>query len=180
MVVGPAYMGKSTLCKILASYATRVKRQLAFVDLDVTGQHISIPGVIAAVQLSEPIDIVEGFSLLSPLAFFYGHGDTTSTVLKNPDLFKTQVQRLAECMEIKLQKDAAVKQGGMIINTGGYMSTVGYELLLHAATTFKVTNILVLSDDRVASNLKRDLKKIEIEKVPASGGVFTNRNAVSK
>lgn len=44
-------------------------------------------------------------------------------------------------------------------------------MLLHAAKTFKVTNILVIGDDRLTANLKRDLPQVPTERINKSGGV---------
>lgn len=46
MVVGPADVGKSTVCNLLLNYAVRVGRRPIFVDLDVGQGQISVPGSI--------------------------------------------------------------------------------------------------------------------------------------
>lgn len=53
IVVGPKDHGKSTTCKILASYAARLDRTPIFVDLDVGQGALSIPGCICAVPLEK-------------------------------------------------------------------------------------------------------------------------------
>ena len=53
IVVGPKDHGKSTTCKILASYAARLDRTPIFVDLDVGQGSLSIPGCICAVPLEK-------------------------------------------------------------------------------------------------------------------------------
>ena len=45
-MVGPTDVGKSTICKILLSYALRMGRQPCFVDLDVGQASISMPGTM--------------------------------------------------------------------------------------------------------------------------------------
>jgi len=63
MVVGPTDAGKSTLCKILTNYAVRTGWEPLFVDLDVGQGMITIPGNVAAVHLTAPIDVEKGLSL---------------------------------------------------------------------------------------------------------------------
>lgn len=46
MVVGPADVGKSTVCNLLLNYAVRMGRRPIFVDLDVGQGQISVPGSI--------------------------------------------------------------------------------------------------------------------------------------
>lgn len=46
MVVGPADVGKSTVCNLLLNYAVRVGRRPIFVDLDVGQGQISVPGSV--------------------------------------------------------------------------------------------------------------------------------------
>lgn len=46
MIVGPADVGKSTLCKVLLNYAVRRGRRPIFVDLDVGQGSLSIPGTL--------------------------------------------------------------------------------------------------------------------------------------
>lgn len=69
MVTGPVDVGKSTLCRILANYATRQGRAVMFVDLDVGQRTISIPGSIGALFVERPADIVDGFDQTA--AFVY-------------------------------------------------------------------------------------------------------------
>ena len=46
LVCGPASVGKSTLCRLLANWAVRLDRRPIYVDLDVTYGSISMPGSI--------------------------------------------------------------------------------------------------------------------------------------
>jgi polyribonucleotide 5'-hydroxyl-kinase len=169
LIVGPTDSGKSSLSRILCTYAARVGRKLFYVDLDVGQNGITSPGTISAVQVTEPFDITEGFGQLAPLSFFYGHAD----IAENTVLYKKLNERLAELLDMKMQKDVELKRGGMIVNTCGYVDGIGYQLLLHAAKTFHANHILVLGDDRLTANLKRDLQNIEIERITKSGGVVT-------
>ena len=63
IVVGPKDHGKSTTCKILASYAARLDRTPIFVDLDVGQGSLSIPGCVCAVPLEKSSLSIEVFNL---------------------------------------------------------------------------------------------------------------------
>lgn len=46
MLAGATDVGKSTLCRLLLSYATRLGRKLCLVDCDVGQGSVSIPGTV--------------------------------------------------------------------------------------------------------------------------------------
>lgn len=57
VLVGPTDSGKTTLSKILLNYATRKGHSPVFVDLDIGQGSITVPGMVAAVGLEQPIPI---------------------------------------------------------------------------------------------------------------------------
>lgn len=73
IVVGPTDSGKSTLSRMLLSWAAKQGWKPTFVDLDIGQGSITIPGCIAATPIEMPIDPVEGIPLDMPLVYFYGH-----------------------------------------------------------------------------------------------------------
>jgi len=73
IVVGPTDSGKSTLCKMLLSWAAKLGWKPTYVDLDIGQGSITIPGCISATPIEKPIDIVDGIPLEMPLVYFYGH-----------------------------------------------------------------------------------------------------------
>lgn len=73
IVVGPTDCGKSTLSRMLLSWAVKQGWKPTFVDLDIGQGSITIPGCIAATPIEMPIDPVEGIPLEIPLVYFYGH-----------------------------------------------------------------------------------------------------------
>lgn len=73
IVVGPTDSGKSTLSRMLLSWAAKQGWKPTFVDLDIGQGSITAPGCIAATPIELPIDPVEGISLEMPLVYFYGH-----------------------------------------------------------------------------------------------------------
>lgn len=73
IVVGPTDSGKSTLSRMLLSWAAKLGWKPTFVDLDIGQGAITIPGCIAATPIELPIDPVEGIPLEMPLVYFFGH-----------------------------------------------------------------------------------------------------------
>ncbi|XP_063421449.1 polyribonucleotide 5'-hydroxyl-kinase Clp1-like [Mytilus trossulus] len=168
MVVGPTDVGKSTLCRLLLNYAARLDRASVYVDLDVGQGEVSIPGTIGAAVVERPAEIEEGYSLNAPLVFHYGHTSPSS----NYPLFKMLVSRMAECVNKKTEKSKKCNVSGCIINTGGWIKGAGYDSLKHIAGSFEVDVILVLGQERLYSELKRDMPDfVNVILLPKSGGV---------
>ncbi|KAA8529907.1 hypothetical protein F0562_034489 [Nyssa sinensis] len=95
IVVGPTDSGKSTLSRMLLSWAAKQGWKPTFVDLDIGQGSITIPGCIAATPIEMPIDPVEGIPLEMPLVYFYGH----ATPSLNADLYKVLLKELAQILE---------------------------------------------------------------------------------
>ena len=61
---------------------------------------------------------------------------------------------------------------GAVINTCGWVKGPGYRMLIHAAKTFEVDLIIVLDQERLHIELKRDLPRfVRVVFQPKSGGV---------
>ncbi|XP_034210528.1 protein CLP1 homolog isoform X2 [Prunus dulcis] len=175
IVVGPTDSGKSTLSKMLLSWAAKQGWKPTFVDLDIGQGAITIPGCIAATPIEMPIDPVEGIPLEIPLVYFYGH----TTPSNNVDLYKVLVKELAQVIERQFSANAESRAAGMVINTMGWIEGQGYELLLHAIDTFDANVVLVLGQEKLCSMLRDVLKNkpgVDVVKLQRSGGVVS-RNA---
>ncbi|CAG9565692.1 unnamed protein product [Danaus chrysippus] len=168
MVVGPGDVGKSTLTKILLNYAVRMGRRPIFVDLDVGQGHISVPGTIGALLVERPASIEEGFSQQAPLVYHFGHKSPGD----NLELYNMIVSRLAEVIAERCENNKKASTSGVIINTCGWVKGTGYKVLTHAAQAFEVDVILVLDNERLYNELKRDMPKfVKVVYLPKSGGV---------
>ncbi|XP_061357957.1 protein CLP1 homolog [Gastrolobium bilobum] len=175
IVVGPTDSGKSTLSRMLLSWAAKQGWKPTFVDLDIGQGSITIPGCIAATPIEMPIDSVEGIPLEMPLVYFYGH----TTPSNNIELYKVLVKELAGMLERQFAGNAESRAAGMVINTMGWIEGVGYDLLLHSIRTLKANVVLVLGQEKLCSMLKEVLKsepKVDVVKLQRSGGVVS-RNA---
>lgn len=168
MIVGPTDVGKSTVCRILLNYATRMGRRPIFVDLDVGQGYISIPGTIGAVMVERPAGIEEGFSQEAPLVYNFGH----KAAMSNINLFSILDEQLASVVKERLEVNKRTRASGVIINTCGWIKSAGYKQLLNTAKTFEVDVIMVLDQERLYNELVRDLPNfVKIIFLPKSGGV---------
>ncbi|KAK9067243.1 hypothetical protein SSX86_014569 [Deinandra increscens subsp. villosa] len=187
IVVGPTDSGKSTLSRMLLSWAAKQGWKPTFVDLDIGQGSITLPGCIAATPIEMPIDPVEGIPLEMPLVYFYGHN--TPTV--NADLYRVLVKELAQILERQFAGNAESRAAGMVINTMGFIDGLGYDLLLHAIDTFQATVVFVMGQvkafstisfvniDKLCSMLKDALKQkqnVDVVKLQKSGGVVSRNS----
>ncbi|KAF2308681.1 hypothetical protein GH714_012261 [Hevea brasiliensis] len=177
IVVGPTDSGKSTLSRMLLSWAAKQGWKPTYVDLDIGQGSITIPGCIAATPIELPIDPVEGISLEMPLVYFYGH----TTPSQNVDLYKALVKELAQILERQFTGNAESRAAGMVINTMGWIEGVGYELILHAIDTFNANVVLVLGQEKLFSMLRdvlRNKPNVDVVKLQKSGGVVSRSSKV--
>lgn len=176
IVVGPTDSGKSSLSKMLLSWAAKQGWKPTYVDLDIGQGSITIPGCIGATPIEMPIDPVEGIPLDMPLVYFFGQ----TTPSNNVDLYKVLVKELAKILERQFAGNAESRAAGMVINTMGWIEGLGYELLLHAIDTFNANVVLVLGQEKLWSMLRDVMKNnkpnVDVVKLQKSGGVV-NRNA---
>uniref|UniRef100_A0A803QM42 Protein CLP1 homolog n=1 Tax=Cannabis sativa TaxID=3483 RepID=A0A803QM42_CANSA len=172
IVVGPTDSGKSTLSRMLLSWAAKQGWKPTFVDLDIGQGSITLPGCIAATPIEMPIDPVEGIPLEMPLVYFYGH----TTPSNNVELYKILVRELSQLLERQFAGNIESRAAGMVINTMGWIEGIGYELLLHAIDTFNINVVLVLGQEKLCSMLRDVLKNkpdVDVVKLQRSGGVVS-------
>ena len=112
----------------------------------------------------------------------------------SPELFRTQVQRLAQKIDQRLSSgDDLARTSGLIVNTNGWIENEGFDLLVFAIRTLRIHVVLVLGHDRLYSMLKSTLSKpdeneqqqqassapknqapaTKVIKLPRSGGVVS-------
>ncbi|NWJ00280.1 CLP1 kinase, partial [Crypturellus undulatus] len=176
MVVGPTDVGKSTVCRLLLNYAVRRGRRPTFVELDVGQGSVSIPGTMGALYIERPADVEEGFSLQAPLVYHFG-STTPGTNIKLYNMGGLCgalwiTSRLADVFNQRCEVNRRASVSGCVINTCGWVKGSGYQALVHAASAFEVDVVVVLDQERLYNELKRDLPHfVRTVLLPKSGGV---------
>mmetsp|Transcript_7146 Transcript_7146/g.9944 ORF Transcript_7146/g.9944 Transcript_7146/m.9944 type:complete len:307 (-) Transcript_7146:477-1397(-) len=178
MITGLQDSGKSTLSRILLSYAVRCGWQPTFVDVDVGQNEISSPGCLTACPVDQQIGIDSSWTNRAPVVYYYGH----TTPAKNKEIYKKLIGRVADAVEKRCQRNTAGKHSGVIINTSGWVDGGGQELILSIAKKFKVHVILVLGQEKLVSDLKssEELRELEttVVKLDTSGGVVSRSSNI--
>lgn len=149
LVVGPEDSGKTSLVRILTSYAVKSDRQPVVVNLDPRQGMLSVPGSFTAAAFSSIVDVEEGWGsspisgpspipVKMPLVYHYG--------LANPEKeekpFKPLVTRMALAVTSRMEGDKESKQGGFIIDTPGSISPGKggvYDCIEHIISEFSGT-----------------------------------------
>lgn len=171
-------VGKSTVCRILLNYATRRGRAPIFVDLDPDQGHIGLPGTIGALSIESPIDIEAGLSLRSSMLMHFGHTKPSAdNEGKSGLLYKSLIENMAKVVHSKLEQDRKSYYSGVIINTSSWSDDADYKLLLHACKAFKANMVLVMDDEVLQDDLKKDLsddgRAVTVLNVPKTVGINT-------
>ncbi|VDL93338.1 unnamed protein product [Schistocephalus solidus] len=156
LICGQESVGKSTLCRTLVNYATRKNAKPILVDVNVGLNQICIPTTMAAMAVTKPYDLYEGWGLEEdPLVFCFGHLDPAA----NLNLFREQVN----------------------LSTIGEFNMIIIIILEEDRTKFialcifaQVDTVLVIEDGFLTSFLQEDLpKEVTIIRLPKSSGVVT-------
>lgn len=141
-VCGAPTAGKTTLCRTLASYATRVGAQPIVVNTDPKEGMLSLPGTLSAAVVGSVLDVeaVDGWGTTPtsgpsqvpvklPLVYYYGHARAE----EDPRKYKQLVSKMAATVTSRFAQDPEAKSAGMIIDTFGISekSTSGLDSFAH-------------------------------------------------
>jgi polyribonucleotide 5'-hydroxyl-kinase len=173
-------VGKSTLCRILLSYAARRGRAPIFVDLDPDQGHIGLPGTIGALSIEAPIDIETGFQLKSSLLMQFGHTSPSADAESKSDLYyKAIVDNLAKVVHSKLEQDKKSYYSGVIINSSSWTDSNDYKILVDACKSFKANMVLVVDDEVLQDDLQKDLSDsptpVKVINLPKTVEIYKTR-----
>ena len=179
LVVGPIDSGKSSLCRILLSYACRLGRSPTFVDLDIGQGEISIPGTISASPLDRLcLSAEDGLVHCTPIVFSFGHVSPGDYV----PLYKNHVSRLSEIVNRRMNNDEIARCSGLICNTMGWIDGAGYEIIVDAVKSLQCDIIIVMGNDRLFAQLSTEVANIKFPVIASSSnasGVSSSTKSVT-
>ena len=145
LLIGPPSAGKTSLTRILASYATRATRTPAVVNLDPRQGMLSVPGSLSAAVFASPIDVEEGWGsspvsgltalpVKTPLVYHYG----LPTPSEGSRVYRPLVTRLALAVTGRMEEDESVGVAGCLIDMPGSVGSGrdGYEDVKHVVAEF--------------------------------------------
>ncbi|KAH3685079.1 hypothetical protein WICPIJ_003956 [Wickerhamomyces pijperi] len=178
LILGAKDSGKTTLAKILSSYALRMDRQPMLVNLDPSNSVFSIPGSLTATPISDIFDVEEGWgntytsgpTLLHPKqpnVRYYGYDDINT----NLKFYKENISRLGLTALSRLQVDLDIKRTGMIVDTPP-LGLKNIDLIQDIVSDFEISVIVVVGNERLFIDLRKKFNgRLSLVKIPKSAGV---------
>mmetsp|Transcript_19389 Transcript_19389/g.32414 ORF Transcript_19389/g.32414 Transcript_19389/m.32414 type:complete len:398 (-) Transcript_19389:568-1761(-) len=188
MIVGPVDQGKSTLARLLTAYAVRLDRTPILVDIDPGQGSFAIPGCLTAVPLDKSaLNVEEGFTNATPLVYFHGYTNPKDNV----QLYKSLISAMASKLNERLRRDLDTLSSGLIVNTSGWIDgEEALDVLLFATKELNIDIVLVMSHDKLYSNLTSSLlaqqqqqsakPNVTVVKLPRSGGIVARDSSTRK
>lgn len=183
LVVGPPNSGKTSLCKILVSYAVKMDRYPLLVNLDPKEAVFGPPGALGAAAVSHILDIetgwgtspVSGASPLhpkQPLYYYYG----LNNIHKNPKYFQQNVEELGAGIKRRIAQDKRVRISGMVVDAPSALTdgSDAFESCAKVVADLGITAIAVVGHERLYSELSRKFANVTVVRLPKSGGVVDN------
>jgi polyribonucleotide 5'-hydroxyl-kinase len=205
LLLGPENSGKTTLAKILTSYATKIGRQPLVVNLDPTEGMLGVPGTLTATAFRTILDVEDGWGsspmsgpspvpVKLPLVYSYP--------MQNPldgegVVYKPIVSRLALSVTGRMAEDEDARETGIIVDTPGILGADkpgSMDLINHIVTEFSITTILVLGSERLYHAISKQYdnkpsssataavfdEQISVVKLSKSGGCADRDEAFRK
>ncbi|KAK9455082.1 Pre-mRNA cleavage complex II protein Clp1-domain-containing protein [Dipodascopsis uninucleata] len=186
LIIGPKSSGKTTLAKILLSYAVRMQRSPIYVNLDPKEGIFSMPGSIAAAHFSTTSDVendiwgttattgpVQGTPRY-PLVYYFG----SDSPLDNLRFYKSKVNRLGLAVSSRMAFDHKARISGTIIDAPGIIDQKdGYDIISNIISDFSVNVVIAVGHERLYNDMLKKYKTrtdITVLKVRRSAGVVEN------
>ena len=164
LVVGPDFVGKTSLVRSLTGWGVVIGRTPTVVNVDPREGLLAPPGTITAVTVGSQMDVESGYGI-SPIS------GPTITPIKTPlvyhfpyvspaekaSVYRAVITRSALSVTNKLEEDPAAKQSGLLIDTPGSLNDPrsNYELIAHLVSEFSITLILTLGSERLYNDVQR-------------------------
>nr|KAF6324292.1 cleavage factor polyribonucleotide kinase subunit 1 [Myotis myotis] len=143
------------------------RTEVAYVSKD-TPMLLYLNTHTALEQMRRQAEKEEGFSIQAPLVYHFG----STTPGTNIKLYNKITSRLADVFNQRCEVNRRASVSGCVINTCGWVKGSGYQALVHAASAFEVDVVVVLDQERLYNELKRDLPHfVRTVLLPKSGGV---------
>lgn len=170
MIVGDTNTGKTFTGCCLANAATRTGEfSVAFVDLDVGQQQLSIAGAVSCGVVQEPRLACQQFDETAPISFYLGNNCVTG---KTRGRYLDLCQYCASVCVDNAKTNKKLDDGGLIINTMGWTRSLGLDLLRQQMDIFQVTHVVFtafdpdLEDELVKSSIGHHLELLLTDPIP--------------
>lgn len=177
LILGPKDCGKTSLAKILASYASRMDYEPMIVNLNPSDPVFSIPGTLTGTPVSDILDVEDGWGQTyttgvaplhpkQPTVRYYGSPD----IHENLKFYKHNVSRLGVTVCSRVSEDSTMKKSGVIVDTPP-LTIKDVEIIEDVISDFEINVMVVIGNERLFIDLKKKFQaKLNVVKLPKSGG----------
>ena len=164
LVVGPDFVGKSSLVRNLTGWGVVVGRIPTVVNVDSREGLLAPPGSVTAVTVGSQLDVENGYGIspisgptITPVKTPLVYHSPYASPAEKADVFKAVITRTALSVTNKLEEDPAAKQSGLFLDTPGSLNDPksNYDLISHLISEFSITLILTLGSERLYNDLQR-------------------------
>ncbi|KAK3721379.1 Cleavage polyadenylation factor subunit clp1 [Vermiconidia calcicola] len=175
LVVGPDFVGKSSLVRSLAGWAVTYGRTPTIVNLDPREGLLTPPGSFTAVTVGSQLEVENGFGIspisgptITPVKTPLVYHCPYSAPPEKPDVYKALITRTALSVTNKLEENSGAKQSGLIIDTPGTLNDPksNYDIITHLVSEFSITLILTLGSERLFNDMNRKFGQQSSEAIP--------------
>lgn len=175
LVVGPDFVGKSSLVRSLAGWAVVCGRTPTIVNVDPREGLLAPSGSLTAVTVGSQLEVENGYGISpisgptitpvkTPLIYHYPYASAN----EKPDVYKALITRMALSVTNKLEEDPMAKSSGLIIDTPGNLNDPksNYDLITHLVSEFSITLLLTLGSERLYNDLNRRFGSSQTDAIP--------------
>jgi len=181
LVIGPKSSGKTSLCRVLVSYAEKMDRRPLYVNLNPQEPVFTISGNLTATAISGMLNLENvclGETITTGPSFYHPKQPLVKNFgmenyRDNLKFYKYLIGQMSECIEKRLLKSADVRSSGIIVDTPAFH--IGdLDVIQCIIDELKINVLIVVGNERLLVDLKRKLKYNESEltllKVAKSSG----------
>ncbi|GME66952.1 unnamed protein product [[Candida] boidinii] len=186
LIIGNKDSGKTSLSKILSSYAERMDHIPLLVNLDTSTPQFVVPGSMTATAISDMFNVeninlgetittgVTFYHQKQPLVKTYGL-ENRSTNLK---LYKYLLEKLGQSIGKRISNDPSIASSGIIVDTPSF-SSADSDLIQFIVEKLNINVLVVIGNERFLVDLKKKFSNsslsnknnLNLIKVNKSGGV---------
>eukprot|EP01006_Ploeotia_vitrea_P004516 TRINITY_DN114781_c0_g1_i1.p1 TRINITY_DN114781_c0_g1~~TRINITY_DN114781_c0_g1_i1.p1 ORF type:complete len:507 (+),score=41.67 TRINITY_DN114781_c0_g1_i1:23-1522(+) len=168
VICGPSDTGKTTAVKVLCNKAIQQGKKTILVDCCLGQNMIGMAGTVGFAILDKPIDPQYGLlaSDSKSVVFFFGLlTPNMQSATGNIGLYYLSLS----CLASYINHIPNIEDYLVVINTMGWTSGIGYEVLVKTINIFRANGVYVLHEDKLFKQLQADLP-----------GAYTNPTAADR
>ncbi|CAK4033763.1 mRNA cleavage and polyadenylation factor CLP1 [Lecanosticta acicola] len=164
LVVGPDFVGKSSLVRSLASWGVRNGHAPTVLNLDPREGLLAPAASLTVVTCDSQMDVDTGLGIgpmsgptVTPVRIPLIYSFPFASPTEKPEVFKHVTTRMAVSVMSKLEERPAAKRSGLIIDTPGSLNDPksNYDLISHLVSEFSINLVLTIGSERLFSDLSR-------------------------